>query len=194
MCVTDIKNLSYLRRMAGILREAALRYAVPSIDVEDAYVLMAAAALSPTHPPRAADLGAGIGYSTLWIAAGRGAGTVYAVEVDQFRCGVLQRNLGHSGIMGVEVVAVKVDAIQWLKSLPESYLSFAFLDIEKNKYPQAIQELSRVLAPGGVLAAHNALLPPPPPETFEFIRKRPWETHLIIPTHAGILIARKAHD
>ena len=178
-----------LREILAKLAEASQEEGVPTIDEEDGKVLMALAYSSGAA--RIADLGAGVGYSTAWLAAGagaRGEAVVYAVEASERRYRRLVKLLSGARLGNATIQPVKAEAVEWLRSLPDEYLGMAFLDIEKLEYPAAVKELERVLAPGGVLAAHNALFPTPPSEFFHAIDEGPWEKPIIVPTWAGILV------
>ena len=178
-----------LRKILARLEEASHEEGVPSIEEDDGKVLMALAYAS--RASRIADLGAGVGYSTAWLAAGagaRGEAVVYAVEASERRYRRLVKLLGGARFGKAVIEPVKAEALEWLRSLPDSYLGMAFLDIEKLEYPAAVKELERVLAPGGVLAAHNALFPTPPREFFQVIEEGRWEDPVIVPTWAGILV------
>ncbi len=183
----------YLKKTLARLEEASREEGVPSIDEEDGKVLMALAYSS--HADKIADLGAGVGYSTAWLAAGagaRGEAVVYAVEASAKRFEKLLKLLGGVRLGRAVVEPVRAEAIEWLRGLPDAYLGMAFLDIEKVYYPAAVKELERVLKPGGILAAHNALFPTLPDEFFQAIKEGPWEKPIIVPTWAGILVtARK---
>lgn len=180
------------KKLLEVLEGASREFGVPAIDEEDGRVLMALAYASGAA--RLADLGAGVGYSTAWLAAGagaRGESVVYAVEASHRRAEYLRKVLGGVRLGGATVEVVEGEALEWLRTLPDSFLGMAFLDIEKSEYPAAVRELERVLRPGGVLAAHNALLPTPPKSFFRAIGEGPWESPVIVPTWAGILITVK---
>ncbi len=184
--MTDLRDL--LKRLEQASREEG----IPSIDEEDGKVLMALAYAS--RATRLADLGAGVGYSTAWLAAGagaRGETVVYAVEASPKRFRRLSELLGGLRLGSARIESVNADAVYWLSNLPSDYLGMVFLDIEKESYPAAVRELERVMAPGGVLAVHNAIFPTPPKEFFAALEEGPWETPIIVPTWAGLLITVK---
>lgn len=168
---------------------------IPSIDPMDGAVLMAEAFKVATSGGRIfLDLGAGVGYSTAWIALGvemgclEGNCTVKAVEIDPYRAERLERNMQRLGLNKVEVKVVRDEALRLLMALEPGSVSMAFVDIEKNQYLEALNLLKTKLRPGGVALFHNAFFPEPPPEFFNAVSQAPWRSS-VIPTPAGLLVA-----
>ena len=181
----------------GLLRrleKESRREGIPAIDERDGFSLAALAFTAP-RGGLVLDLGAGIGYSTAWLALGAGPwrGRVVAVEGDPRRASRLREFASEiSEATGAEVEVVEGDALSYLESLGPGTVSLAFVDIEKHEYTRALQMLAgsdgpRRLLEGGLAAFHNAYFPAPPPEFFREASK--YET-VTIPTPAGLLVVR----
>lgn len=179
-----------VRSLIARLEEESRKYYIPHIDREDAAAL---AALSFTSPPGTIlDLGAGIGYSTVWLAVGasvKDGSRIVAVEWDPDVGEVLERNASAiERVTGVEVEVVVEDAIKYLEGLDDNArFSMAFVDIEKYQYPKAFDLLVNRIVSGGIMAFHNAYFPRPPEEFFERLEKY---DSLIIPTPQGLAVVR----
>jgi predicted O-methyltransferase YrrM len=187
----------FWRRLDSLgVRSRAL--GIPSIDPEDGLVLYTLALQKAAWKGRleGADLGAGIGYSTLWIAAGAedacsqrlGPCVVTAVEANSRLAGIGEESTAGAGLRSVRVRWVAGDALAFLKSLPDRSLDLVFVDIDKYEYTAALSLLERKLRPGGVAAFHNAYFPRPPDEFFHAVKEGPWVWG-IAPTPAGLLVA-----
>lgn len=166
------------------------RHYVPAIDGEDAAALAALAFTA--DPGLMVDLGAGVGYSTLWMAIGaRGkpAARIIAVEWDEDLVEVLRRNADAiREATGVSVDVVNSDAVDYLESLDEGVsFTLSFIDVEKHIYPQVFDLLRRHVSKGGLIAFHNAYYPSPPKEFYEKISGY---TVTVIPTTAGLGVIR----
>ncbi len=176
------------------LRRASLGMGIPAIDPEDGMVLEATAfQAASAGASLAVDAGAGIGYSTAWIAMGleagcRGECRLIAIEYDPGKARRIKESLNPLGLERVRVEVVEEDALEYLSRLPPESLGYAFIDVEKNQYPEALDLLSNLLPSGGIALFHNAYFPPPPRTFFQKAQSHPWRS-LIIPTPAGMLIA-----
>ncbi len=174
-----------------LLREVLVKsreLGIAHIPFEDAYVLtgIAFTALAEVGGP-ALDLGAGVGFSTLWIldAARKLGESVIAVESDEVKFKELSEVASKAGFD-----AVKADVIEFLKGLRDESVGFAFVDVDNSAYPKVLDELMRVLKPGGVAVFHNALYPPLPQE---FLNKLS-VPYTVIPTTLGLLVAVKPRE
>ena len=170
---------------------------IPAISPADGFILSALAftVCSGRGYVNMVDAGAGIGFSTLFIAYGasRGCrGRLVAVEMDEGRFEELKRNTRIlRDITGdsVAVEAVLGDALEYLDSVEDESLDLVFVDIEKSLYPEAARILKGKLRRGGIAVFHNAIQPKPPREFFEIVSKE--FNSITIPTEAGILVAIK---
>ncbi len=191
-------DISRVVKLAGELRSLSYKYGIPAIDVEDGLILQALAYIVALKGGKTAiDAGAGIGYSTLWIALGMehgcttGACRVIAIEYSRERASLIADNLSKLGFSNVNVETVSGDALIFLEDIEDGSIDYAFIDVEKEDYPHVVDLLQAKLARGGIALFHNAFFPRPPEEFFDKVRRRPW-TSMISPTPAGLLIAVKA--
>ncbi len=170
------------------LLEESRRLWIPAIDPEDGAALAALAFTAPEG--LVLDLGAGVGYSTAWLAIGAGARglRVVAVEYDRARARVLESYApAIEEATGARVEVVEGDALDFLRGLRGRVVGLAFVDVEKSEYPEALRLLAERSVPGGLAAFHNAYFPRPPDEFFELAARL---AHMIVPTPAGLLVAR----
>jgi len=176
-------------RILEALRAESAEMGIPAIDERDGYALAALAFAAP-RGGLVLDLGAGVGYSTAWLALGAGAwrARVVAVEYSPGRAERLARNARLiEEATGARVEVVVGDALEVLRGLPGESVSLAFVDIEKHEYPEALRLLEEKLVPGGLAAFHNAYFPAPPREFFEQASRL---EHVVLPTPVGLLVAR----
>lgn len=101
------------------------------------------------------ELGAAVGYSTIWLAKAVGlGGRVLSVEVDEDSCREARENVGRAGFSKV-VEVVHGDAVGVVPRLEEVF-DLVFLDTDKGDYVQLFEPCLDHLRSGGVLAADNA--------------------------------------
>jgi predicted O-methyltransferase YrrM len=107
------------------------------------------------------EIGTSRGMSTLWLAdvARVTHGRVVSIDVDAEAQAAAAANLERAGL--VEHVAFSLgDGGAALAALPDDSVDLLFLDAERTEYPSWWPHPSRVLRPGGVLVADNALSHP----------------------------------
>jgi len=189
----------YIKRVA----EMSIRLGIPSIEEEDGAVIQG---ISYTYALRGADnllfldLGAGIGYSTLWLLMGvkpvceemHKRCRVVAVERDPVLAHYARKVLSEApmGSSNVSINVVESDATTFLESMENCSVDIAFVDIDKGAYARTLRLLAYKLRPGGLALFHNAFVPRPPTSFFEEASKRPWLA-TIAPTSMGILVASR---
>ncbi len=144
------------------------------------------------------DAGAGIGYSTAWIALGAAPFGrkcwLVAIEYEEDLFRLLKENLMKISEYvenTIQAEALLGDALHHMGKLPP-YVGLGFVDIEKYQYTKALELLLPKTLPNGVLAFHNALFPSPPSSFFRSVEKTGYPS-LIIPTSRGgmLLLAKK---
>ena len=195
----DENLYQYIRRVA----EMSTRLGIPSIEEEDGIVLQS---ISHAYALRGADdlflldLGAGIGYSTLWLLMGakpvceemRKRCRIVAVERDPVLAHYARKVLSETQMKSSRVIidVVEGDATTYLERVEDCSVDIAFVDIDKGAYAKALRLLAYKLKPGGLALFHNAFVPRPPTSFFEEASRRPWLS-IIVPTAMGILIASR---
>ncbi len=180
-------------RVVGEAEDASEARLLPGVPREDGVVIAALAfAVAAAGGETAADLGAGAGVSSAWIAYGFSRGcagrecTLYLVDIDDSVLGVARGFASRlSGGLRIEVRVER--AASFLKSV--DHLDFVFVDVAKECYPQVLESLEDRLTERGLVVFHNALYPPPPREFYEMLESRGW-LWALIPTRLGLLVAR----
>lgn len=101
---------------------------------------------------RVLDLGAGNGYSTLYLADGMaGEGEIVALESDPRRAVAARQNLVGCGVR----TSVLIGAAQEVLPGLVAPFDLILLDIDKAEYLYALDHCARLLRPGGLLVADN---------------------------------------
>jgi predicted O-methyltransferase YrrM len=105
------------------------------------------------------EMGSGYGYSTAWFARAvreNGGGRVVHSVWDEELSQQARRHLADLGF--ADLIDYRVgEAVGLLRADPGPY-DLIFLDIDKDGYPAALDEIERKLRPAGVLIADNLLL------------------------------------
>ncbi|MBT3048838.1 MAG: O-methyltransferase [Candidatus Thiodiazotropha sp.] len=111
-----------------------------------------------THARRVLEIGTSNGYSTLWLAQAAQAidGHVTTVELSESKIDMAAGNFDRSGLAGA-ITQVSGDAANLLEAESDSSFDLIFLDSERNEYPGWWPNIRRILRPGGLLVADNAL-------------------------------------
>ena len=195
----DEKLYQYIKRIA----EMSTRLGIPSIEEEDGIVIQS---ISYTYALRGMDnlllidLGAGIGYSTLWLLMGakpvceemHKRCRVVAVERDPVLAHYARKVLSEAPMSPshVSIDVVEGDAITYLEDVDDCSVDIVFVDIDKGSYAKTLRLLGYKLKPGGLALFHNAFIPRPPTSFFDEASKKPWLS-IIVPTSMGVLVASR---
>ncbi len=173
-------------RSDGTPRERRLRAVTPEVGRFLSLLVRIADAR------RILEVGTSCGYSTLWLAtaARSTGGHVTTLEIDPAKVARTRQNLAEAGIEG-SVTMVEGDAHDTLAGL-EGPFDFAFLDAEKEFYPDFLTPLVSLLRPGGLLVADNLLSHADQLAAF----RRAAESHpdlecVLVPIPRGELLCRK---
>jgi predicted O-methyltransferase YrrM len=142
------------------------------------------------------ELGTSNGYSTLWLADAVRAtgGRLVSVEIDAQRSAQAARNLERGSL--VDVVELRVqDAAHTLRDSLEDEWDVIFLDAERPAYVSYWPDLTRALAPGGVLAVDNAISHADQLHEFRsLVSSDPRAFQTVVPTGAGLLVVARDGD
>ena len=188
----DIKK-SISKWLGEARRESTLLGVLP-VDVEDGIILAGIAlVVSSKGDILVVDLGAGVGYSSLWIASGLEAGCTSRcrlVLVERRKDRIEKaREILEKHQWRIDIEFHRVDALEYLESIPSSSIDMAFVDIEKKYYPEVLELLQQKLVEKGVALFHNAYTPRPPSEFYEKLEKSDSWRASILPTPQGLLVA-----
>ena len=157
--------VDYLARHAGqdevlerVARETAEmpRAVMATTPDEAALLTMLARLVGARH---AIEVGTFTGYGAISIARGLAdGGRLTCLELDEEYAAIARRNLEDAGVADrVEIVVGP--ALESLRAMPaEPTFDYAFLDADKESYPDYYEELVPRLLPGGLLLIDNVLL------------------------------------
>jgi predicted O-methyltransferase YrrM len=175
----DRLHSEYARRMMNIPRQTG--------QFLQALVLAAKA-------QRILEIGTSNGYSTLWLARAARAmgGRVTTVERLEYKVSLARANFERSGLRDV-ITQVHTQAGDFLAGLPDASFDFIFLDSQRAEYPRWLPHVKRILPPGGLWVADNALsaqdeLKP----FFALVEADPDFTTSLVPVGKGEYLAVKA--
>jgi predicted O-methyltransferase YrrM len=144
---------------------------------------------------RILELGTSYGYSTVWLAAAARAtgGKVTSLELRDFKIEHARQALTRAGL-STRVEFHAGDCLETLKSLPGPF-DFVLLDVWKDLYLPCFELVHPRLAPGGIIAADNMLLPQVVRSQAEAYRRRVRETgdfdSVLVEVGNGVEISRR---
>jgi caffeoyl-CoA O-methyltransferase len=136
---------------------AAMPRAVMATTPDEAALLTMLARLLGAR--RALEVGTFTGYGAISIARGLAdGGRLTCLELDEEYAAIARRNLEDAGVADrVEIVVGP--ALESLRAMPaEPTFDYAFLDADKESYPDYYEELVPRLLSGGLLLIDNVLL------------------------------------
>jgi predicted O-methyltransferase YrrM len=136
------------------------------------------------------ELGTSNGVSTLWLAEAlaQAGGRLVSVELDGDRSRAAAENLERAGLDGVVELRTG-DAADALRESADDAWDVVFLDAERPHYPGYWPDLVRVVRPGGLVAADNAISHADQMQPFrELVEADPRTTTALDATGAGILL------
>lgn len=158
----DERTAAYLRRFEEPedepLRAARARSEeadIPSVSPDAGAMLRFLARL--VRARHVVELGTGGGYSGLWLLGGMDPrGALTTVELEPDNQGLAQRAFGEAGVSD-RVRSMLGAATAVLPKLADEHYDLMFIDAVKSEYPEYLEHAKRVLRPGGLLVADNAL-------------------------------------
>jgi len=127
---------------------------------------------SGAQSKRILELGTSYGYSTVWLAAAARAtgGKVLSLELRDYKIEYARQALTRAGL-STRVEFHQGDCLETLKTLSGPF-DFVLLDVWKDLYLPCFELVHPKLAPGGIIAADNMLLPEIVRPQAEAYRKR----------------------
>lgn len=159
---TDERIAAYLHRY-NVAENEPLRAArarseeadIPSVSPETGALLRFLARLVDAR--HVVEVGSGGGYSGLWLLGGMDLrGTLTSIEIDPDNQALAQRAFTDAD-EGDRVRSMLGAALSVLPKLADAHYDIVFLDAVKAEYPAYLQHARRLLRPGGLLLADNAL-------------------------------------
>lgn len=183
------------------LREEADRTGLPPIAVSPDAGRLLQVLLRAVQARRVLEVGTLGGYSAIWMARALPVdGRLVTIEAEPTHAAFARRFLERAGVAGrVEVREGR--ALDVLPSLDGERFDVVFLDADKEPLPTYLEWALRLLRPGGLVIADNALWggrvvdpaadDPATNGVREFNRRLatdPRVTGIIVPTHDGVAI------
>jgi len=148
------RDPTQLRRLLRTMEAKGGRYwSVPRADGELLHFLVKA-----THARSVLEVGTSHGYSAVWtgLALEETGGRLTTIEIDSARHDLARRHLSEAGL-SERVTLILGDAHAKVNTLTGPF-DFVFLDADKEGQVDYFHKLyPRKLAPGGLLAVHNAI-------------------------------------
>lgn len=174
----DARTKDYAHRMLNITH-----------DTGEFLVLLARA----VDARRILELGTSNGYSTLWLA--------YAVQPMDGRVITVERSAYKAELARENFKRVSLDpwidlhlgdAGEFLKQQSDQSFGFIFLDCEREHYVEWWSDLQRLLVPGGLLVADNAVSHAHEIEPFkQIVQRTPGYLVSVVPVGNGELVVFK---
>ena len=140
------------------VRARADRAGLPQIQLPPATARAVQVLLRAAGAERVLEVGALAGYSAVWIARALPPdGRLITLEIDPTHAALTRRSLEAAGVADRTEVRLG-DAATAMASLgPPGSFDAVFLDADKERYAAYAEEAARLLRPGGLLLADNAL-------------------------------------
>lgn len=142
---------------AAFIEQTQLKDFIPVVDDDVARYLKLL--IHVTHPQRILEIGTSIGYSTVSMAQilRKYGGRLTTIEYDEVVAAQARQNFIQAGV--AEWIDLRVgDASKIIPTLEGPY-DLIFQDVDKKLYPILFNDCVRLLPPGGILVAEDALFP-----------------------------------
>lgn len=178
------------RRVLGVLEDVYRNHRYLSVPEEDGRLLRLLA--ESTGARNVVEVGTSTGYSGLWLALAlmKTGGRLTTFEIDPGRHEIARRNFERAGVSHL-VNPVLGDAHAAVGTL-KAPVDFAFLDADKDGYPDYLKQLLPLVRPGGLIVAHNMQSPPPDPRYVAAVTTNPaLETVFLNMHEAGVGVTLK---
>ena len=135
------------------LRAYASANNVPILRPDSAALLSALTALK--KPVRILEAGTAIGYSAILMALSAPSAEIETVELDPDMAVMARKNISEAGLGG-RIRVILGDASEVFPALRGQY-DIVFLDSAKGQYVHLLDDVLRLLPPGGLLVADNCI-------------------------------------
>lgn len=183
------------------LREEADRTGLPPISISPDMGRLLQVLLTAIGARRVLEVGTLGGYSAIWIArALPDEGQLLSIELEPAHASFARRYLERAGL--ADRVEIRVGrAIELLPALDGERFDAVFLDADKEPLPTYLEWALRLVRPGGLIIADNALWggkvldegsdDPATLAVREFnkrLAEHPRITGIVVPTHDGVAI------
>ena len=180
-----LKALEAWRKAQGMERARLLRQIPPETGK------LLAILLANCPEGDAAEVGAGAGYSGLWLALACRAPhrRLVTFELDPNKAAIARHSFEAADVLDV-VELRESDALEGLKSLRG--IAFCFIDAERDMARAAYETALSLLPSGGVIAVDNAISHAQ--EFQDFLNDAEMDPRvdaLIVPIGSGLLVCRK---
>jgi len=180
-----LKGLEAWRKAQGMERKRLLRQIPPETGK------LLAILLAGCPAGDAAEVGAGAGYSGLWLALACRATTrkLTTFELDPAKAELARQSFSAADVLDV-VELCEADALEGLKSLQN--LAFCFVDAERDMAAAAFELALAALPTGGIIAVDNAISHADEfPQFLYDVEMDPRVDAVIVPIGSGLLVCRK---
>ena len=138
------------------IRHRARQVGLPEIEVSSGQGKFLYLLAKLAGSARMLEIGTLGGYSTVWMArALPDGGTITTLELDTAHADFARETFRDAGLGGVCTVMLG-PALESLARLDDSF-DLVFLDANKDDYPAYLVHAARLLRPGGMLLADNAI-------------------------------------
>lgn len=136
------------------IEKEALDSYVPIIRTETKSLLKVLLALK--KPMQILEVGTAVGFSALVMNAYAPEGSkITTIEKYEKRIPIARENFRRAGKES-DIILIEGDALEVMKGLAGPY-DFVFMDAAKGQYIHYLPEVTRLLAPGGLLVSDNVL-------------------------------------
>lgn len=142
----------------GSLREEADRTGLPPASISPDAGRFLQVLLRALRARRVLEVGTLGGYSAIWMARALGVdGRLVTIERDERYAAFAERYIQRAGVSSVVTVR-RGRALDVLPSLDGEEFDVVFLDADRAPLPTYLEWALRLVRPGGMIVAHNALV------------------------------------
>lgn len=156
--IENLYNATASLQRNDFVKKTGWKDFVPVVD--DAAARFLQLTLQMKKPKNILEIGTSIGFSTTSMAltAHKYGGTITTIEFDPTAAEQAKSNFVRSGVDSTIQILVG-DACQLVPSFSDGSFDLIFQDVDKRLYPCLLKDCIRILKPGGVFVADDALFP-----------------------------------